>query len=592
MKTFLGISCVLALLLCGWPGPRAGQAEELAANPIEIEYRQLERDIPSLYLINALSLSADQAKSLAALQADARRAADRIRLELNRLFITRQKELDQWLETSLRSGGDSGKTYEDDRDWEQIQKVRKELTELLNASATNLNGFAEKAQALLNPTQADILKGFAPCFIPPQDFRSPEPASQPAGDSNLVEKALTSLRESPPDKQEQAREKALEQLLPYYQAIHQQELTAEEMREVRDKLGKKLDNLLPRIRKMKEEDFQRAKAGLGRELVGQEKKKASAANARETRAKVIRYLLNPGVLGVLLKRSGSDPTRDPGSIVALDLQEAALQARGQPFRAVGLANELCLTPVQAGQLLPIVRAMAERRRVIDERARQFMQQALPVFRNLVWELADQRPSSQAETAAAHWHAQVKRLYEDEYLKELLVAEGQVDLLLAADQVDVLMLENKDLFRKSGTLGQGASSIRNDRRRAAAVFDAMDKSNPVDWRQTKHQQCLRFVEACLPDRADDRSGVDLASQAARAEKVLDRARSMLKTDYLQARDELAAELCPRRNQPRPAVYGWTQAEGDPLERLNPSTYLFFSPAMQTVLERVASRKTGV
>ena len=593
MQPIAGISCGLMLGLLGWSLAGTSRAEELAADPVEVEYRQLERDIPALYLINGLFLSADQAKSLAALQAEAKVVTDKIRIELDQFMLNHKNDLDQWLEASLRAGAEAGKgSGSAARDWPQLQKVRREFMALHNAQGTNLYGLAGKTLALLTPAQAEIVGSFVPCFIPPQDFRNPERVGQAEGDTSLGEKILARLREAPPDKQDQVRDKALDLLLPYYQMSHRQTLTAEEMQALRTRLGRKIERMMPRIQKMSAADFQLGKAALVKELLELAKTKAPPADAREVLGKVIRYLLDPGVQGILARRSGADSAGDLSSVVARELQNAALQARGRPFRAVGLANELGLTPVQAGQLLPIVRALATQRKAIDERARQFMQQALPAFLALVKELADQQPTSKTEAAANRRHHQVTQLFEEEYLKELLVAEGQVDLLLSADQVQALMAEQSGKYRKSSWQPRGGQAIKDNRRRAVELLDAMDKSTPAEWRKAKPELCRSFVESCIRDRDADSLAVDVAAQAARAEQVLDRARAMGQKDYLQAREELAAELCPRRNQPRPAVYGWKQAHGDPLESLNLTTYLLFSPAMQTVLDRVASRKTGI
>lgn len=591
MKTTRWMFNAIMISLTGWALPWAGLAADNDASAVEVEFRQLERDIPSLYLINGLFLAADQAKSVAALQAEDKLITDRHRLEVDQFFLNHQRELNQWLEASLQAGAEAGKGRgAASRDWAQLQKVRKEWVELVNAKGSDLNGIAEKTLAALTPAQADIVSRFVPCFIPPQDFRSPERVGQAEGDTSVGEKILTRLREVPKDRQNEGREKALDILVPYVMQNRHQALTGEEMRKLRTSLGKDLDGMIPRIQKMSDADFALEKSKLVQEISHLDEKHVVAPDARETLNKVTRFLLNPGVQNILSRRAGITVDKPPLD-VSHQILDAALRERGKPLHAVGLANDLCLTPVQAGQLLPIVRAVVNRRNRINEQARQIMQEALPAYHALLKELADQQTTSRAEASASRYHQKVKQLYEEDYMKELLVAEGQVDLLLSADQVATLMGRKDGKSKGKGSKNQAGEITRENRRRAAAVFDAMDKTVPADWLKTRHETCQRFVESCVNDRLIGREDVDVAAQTTRAEQVLDKARAMVRTDYLRAREDLAAELCPRRNQPRPAVYGWKQSHGDPLESLNQTTYLLFSPQMEQVLEKVSSRRNS-
>jgi hypothetical protein len=590
MKTIIrlaagaGLACAGLTLL-----PPAG-AGEAAPNPVEIEYQQLLRDIPSLYLINGLFLSADQARRLAALQAEGKRALDQGRLDLDKFFLNHKKELEQKLEQMLRGGAESGKERKGALgDLAQLQKIRREWVELEGARDAALNEVAEKALAVLTPAQTDILKRFVPCFIPPQDFRNPERVGQADDDPSLGEAILSKMREIPENQQTEGREKALDRLVAYVMAQRRLELTAEEMQTLRTSLGKNLDQMALKARKLSEADFQLEKAKLGKTLLGMESKSTAPLDARQTLDRARWYLLNPGVHGILVRRAQApDNPIDSAVLVTQELQHNNLRERGKPFQVAGLANELYLTPGQAAQLLPVVRAVVTRRQALEEQAVKIIQEARPTFLALVQELTDQQPTAKTEAAASRYHNQIRTLYQDDYLKELLVAERQVDLLLAADQVQTLM-------RRESKTGWGKSSnwngaiTRDNRRRAEKLLDTMEKSEPGVWVLTKADACRQFVESCLGAGATNRQDVDIAAQAARAEQVLDRARALPRESCLKMREDLSAELAPRRNQPRPAVYGGHQSHGSQLESLSPTTYLLFNPAMVKVLEVLAARR---
>ncbi|MBU4200433.1 MAG: hypothetical protein KKG09_01085 [Verrucomicrobia bacterium] len=592
-KTWL-LSCGIVIVLAGGGFPWPGASAPLIVSPVEVEFRQLERDIPSLYLINGLFLSADQSKSLAALQGEGKQVTDKIRLDLNQFLLNHEQELNQWLEETLQAGAVAGKGRGGaSKDWAQRQKVRKEWMDLLNAKGSDLDDLAGKTLAVLTPAQADIVSRFVPCFIPPRDFRSPERVGQADGDTSVGETILSRLREVPREKQDQGLERALDILVPCVMKNQHAALTTEEIKKLRANLSRDLDKMIRKIQVMNDADFQLEKSKLVQEILCLEEKQAPESDSREVLNKVKRYLLNPGIQDILIRRSGAAPASDSVPIITQELQDAALRERGKPFRAVGLANELGLTPTQAGQLLPIIRAVVERRQRIDEQARQIMQEALPAYQALVKELADQQPASRTETTASRYHQKVKELFEDDYMKELLVAEGQVDLLLATDQIALLSGQKKNGKSKAAGSKKPNDKITKEiRRRATAVFDAMDKASDADWLKIKSDTCRRFIESCVRNSLIDRQDVDVAAQSVRAEQVLDKAHKMVQTDYLRAREDLIVEICPRRNQPRPAVYGWKKSHGDPLESLNPTTYLLFSPAMETVLERAASRKPGM
>lgn len=602
MKKFYLTPVALIFLL-----PALAMAGVLPSSAPAGEFRQLERDIPSLYLINGLFLSTNQAGQLAELQAGARRINEKAVQDMEGFLNDHQADLDRFLENKLGQRGDHakgrGNMGGDRRQGKQLLDVRREWQELNGRREKAIHEAAEKTVALLTPAQRDIVDRFVPCFIPPNDFRNPERVGQAEKDTSLGEKILARLREAPESKMEQGREKALDLLVPFVMKERHAQLTQAEKQVLRDDLGRSLDAMAGKIRSMSAADFELGKAELVKEVLGLEEKRGSR-NQAQAAEMAARYLLNPGVMDILRQRAAAPAGSKPvASLPALD--GAGLHERGQSFRAARLLADLQASPLQAQQLLPIARAAAAERKKIDDQADLLRQEALGPYRTLKAELANQQPTREAEAAANQYHQRVKMLYENNLVKAFHQYEVQMDQMLSAVQVDYLI--GKQEGEKTGSASSSASAprrmaaageagkeakeaIRNQQQRSAALLDAAVKMNGAEFDKKKLELCAQFIEACRIQTGNNQEEIDAAAETARVAAGLEKARKMELGAYRQAKENLAAELCPKRRTPRPATFGWKVVDGDSLEVLNPTTHLLFSEAGVNLLQKLAAGNT--
>ncbi|MBU4212763.1 MAG: hypothetical protein L6437_07470 [Kiritimatiellae bacterium] len=578
----------LILIALGFILPALAMAGAVPPPSPAVEFRQLERDIPSLYLINGLFLSTNQARQLAELQTGARRINDKAIQDMDRFLKDHQADLDRLLENKFSERGDYGKGRGnmggDRRQGKQLLNVRREWQELSGRREKAIREVAEKTVALLTPAQRDIVDRFVPCFIPPGDFRNPERVGQAENNTSLGEKILARLREAPASRVEQGCEKALDLLVPYVMKERHKTLTQEEMQALRDDLGRSLDAMAQKIRVMSDADFELGKAELVKEVLCLEEQRGSRNQAKATKM-TERYLLNPGVIDILCQRAGSPAGSKPAaSKTALD--GASLHEHGQSFRAARLMADLQVTPAQAKQLLPIVQAAVVDRKKMDDQADRERQEALAPYRALKTELANQQPTPKAEAAANRYHQQVKRLYEDNLVKAFHQYESQMDQVFSAVQVNYLVGKQEGKKAEWGAEKIGKETIRNLRRQAADLLDTAEKMNGIEFDKKKHDLCAQFVEAFRNQAGSNREEIDVAAETARAVAVLEQARKMGRNEYRRAKENLAAELCPRRRTPRPTTFGWKVVAGDSLEVLNPTTHVLFSAASLKLLQKRA------
>jgi len=555
------------------------------------EFRQLERDIPSLYLINGLFLSTNQARQLAELQTGARRINDKAIQDMDRFLKDHQADLGRLLESQVSERDSAwknrGHAGADKRQGKQLLDVRREWQELSGRREKAIRETAEKTVALLTLAQRDIADRFVPCFIPPGDFRNPERVGQAENNTSLGEKILARLREAPASRGEQGREKALDLLVPYVMKERHKTLTQEEMQALRDDLGRSLDAMAQKIRVMSDADFELGKTKLVKEVLCLEEQRGSRDQAKAAEM-AERYLLNPGIADILRQRAASPAGSKPAaSQTALD--GAGLHERGQSFRAARLLADLQVSPAQAKQLLPITQAAAADRKKVDDQADRERQEALAPYRALKTELANQQPTPKAEAAANRYHQQIKLLYEDNLVKAFHQYEAQMDQVFSAVQVNYLVGKQEGKKAEGEAEKIGKETIRDLRRQAADLLDTAEKMKGIEFDKKKHDLCAQFVEVCLNQPGLTPADVDKTAEIARAESVLEKARAFGSNEFRQAKEDLAADLCPRRQAPRPTTFGWKVIAGDSLEVLNPTTHVLFSEASVNLLQKRATGK---
>ena len=135
------------------------------------EFRQLERDIPSLYLINGLYLSQEQAGKLAGLLDNARKIEEKYNQKYQRTKNKRQKDVDKVIDDIVATASKQSKMRPGQlaklSSGRRLRQTRQELAALRRERDKKLNDLADDAYAILTESQRNIVDNFVPCFIPP-----------------------------------------------------------------------------------------------------------------------------------------------------------------------------------------------------------------------------------------------------------------------------------------------------------------------------------------------------------------------------------------------------------------------------------------
>lgn len=281
--------------------PRTSSAEDIS---IDVKFRQLERDIPSLYLINGLFLSDEQIKDLLSLLQKVKvieeKKGQQIEKQKKELDRDIEKCMDKIIRQISRTGELSKKSL---KYMEEARTAQQRLQRLQREKEQALIPLIDKAYALLTPTQQDIVKSFVPCFIPNRDFRNPERVGQATGDTSVGEKMLSKLRQVPEDRLDEIKEHHLTRAVRYIMYKRHIRYSEEAEHQVREELKGRLEQIIPRVRAMSDVDFELQKSALSKELLPlEDKDKHSYSDKNAIRWKVKKYLLNTGNIEVLQAR--------------------------------------------------------------------------------------------------------------------------------------------------------------------------------------------------------------------------------------------------------------------------------------------------
>ncbi|MBN1268039.1 MAG: hypothetical protein JXB04_00485 [Kiritimatiellae bacterium] len=571
MKMFLPVVLAAVVLLCAAP-PAIPAAERLYQAGPEAAFRQLERDIPALYLLNGLFLTPAQNDRLAALLEQMQKLETGAGQELARL---ESKYGGTFGKAAGRAA--SGRPADDNR----MNEARQELRSVHQETRRKLDDLARKAWDLMAPAQHEILYTFQPCFIPAADFKNPVRVGQAQEDTEFGEKVLARLRIVRDDRVEEAKKLALERIVPYLMQKSHMKYSEQAEQKLYDETRRRLDAALPKVRDLSDVDYELEKADLVRQVMPLEKNVLPLAEDYTAALwKTSAYVLNAGCLDVVRARgTRPPPARGVPAYVSGELD--ALKTQRDRLQAGLLLNRLALTPNQVRQVLPVIRAGAEAARTVEHEAERTKREAIFAYEDLRKELAAGAPTPETEQNANHFHATVKKLYEDDLVKAVRPHENELDTLLAAEQVAALIEHGK------GPPPEGAppaGAAVNDRRLAMQTLQRAVKMSAVEFDKTKQHIAGVFVASCL-GHGPDGSGVDVAAETARAVGVLEKARGMGRRAAADQRLELAVELCPRRMTARPTPYGTVYDRGEPLPVLEQTSRLLFTPAAIEMLERM-------
>jgi len=582
--------CV-AVLLCVAAG--AGETTD----PVESRFRQLERDIPSLYLVNGLYLGAEQASEIAGLVEKAVSVTERAEERCERVMRAHERDLarqkNDVLAMVARRGEIEHRKLAESPRGERMRKAKQELAAIRKERRDRLGELADEAYETLTASQREIVDNFVPCFIPARDFRNPERVGQAAEDTSFVERILARLRQVPEGGDTAAAlDRALDRLVPYAMKKKYMTYSEEAEQEVREELAADLRKALKRVKGMSDADFELDKGKIAAWVLPLSHPKKG--DPRALRNKTERYMLNPGILDVLRARAGKEGGVRPDALASYGYGgpggKAARTAQ-QELRTAGLVAGLKLSPGQAVGLLDIVRQAVETKEQMHGEIAGAMSEAFAPYSKLRSELAETQPTEEAENAANRCHRAVKMLRDDRLSEALLEHEAALDKMLTAGQVAFLAGGRTDgnpvrRKRPPNWRWQAAMAAAQSVARAGRVVSETRRMTPMSFAKKKDEVCREFVEWCVEHNELDPALVDVDSEVERTGEVLARARGLSESEYREERKNLAMELCPTLSGPRPSTYGSKYIRGEPVRVVSATTRLMFTDTAAELLAAIA------
>ncbi|MBU1692498.1 MAG: hypothetical protein KKC51_00890 [Verrucomicrobia bacterium] len=541
-----------------------------AAEEAREEFRRLERDIPSLYLLNGLFLSPAQNGQLAGLLEQTERVEQDV---ANRVESLARRYGDA--DTLLRFTPNPGQPGKPPRPPAGLQDARR----LREDRDRRIRDLAQDAYELLTPAQVEIIESFTPCFIPPGDFRNPVRVGQAESHLGIGEPILRRLREVPESRLDEASRRAVEILTPYVLQKRHVQFSEEAEAGVRQEIETALAAELPRIRSLSDVDLELEKEDILCRLVPVATKDGSTD---EQLKKIGAFVLNAGCLDVVRERGGT-PARavPPRLMTATDPRD--VHESSQRLRAMRLLAGLDLTSAQAARLLPVARAALEARREVEQHADDVKGKALTDYRQLRRELADGNPTRETETACNHWHQAVKAIYEQDLVSALRPYEDQVDPLLSAGQSAMLAASANP--PSPGSVPPPPA--RRQHMLAIRVLDRARQMTNTKFKQDGPDLADRFVRECVGENDD--LGVDIPTESDRVFDVMEKTRQLGASAYRQQKRSLVTDMSPRRSAPRETAYGAKYDRGEPLPILGPGAELLFTEAGAELIAALAKQK---
>ncbi|MFH0953905.1 MAG: hypothetical protein V1873_06215 [Verrucomicrobiota bacterium] len=564
--------CIVAL---GLVVSRVAAAEADA----EARFRQLERDIPSLYLLNGLFLTPEQNDKLAGLLKETSDLEARTQDQILAFERQHANDLGRAIERQAQKAAGMSRPPKPDA---SVRDVVQRVRALHDEQDGKLKELSAKACGMLTPAQREILDGFKPCFIPPRNFRDPVRVGQAKNDTGFGEKAFDKLRAVPESQLGLARQRALEFIVPYLMDKRRIPYSEEARDQVSKEISANLDAALPTIHGLNDVDFELEKSALVEQVMPIEGAVTPVrSDLEETMWKTAVYVLNPGILGVVRGRGTAQAAAAPAYVPP---QRGEIKQARDRMATARVLRKLGLTSSQIGQILPVIRGGAAARGKIETEALTLEKQALEPYEQLRKELAAQTPSEDAEEESLKLHRQVKELDEVDLVEALRPYENELDKILTVSQVSVLTESGRD---DRGPAPPPSPDPNAARERALQTLDRVRKMNTVEFQNSRQSVAAQFVESCVTEE----ESVDVISEAERAVQVMEKARGMSGTDYAGRKQDLAVELCPRRSGARPVAYGAKYLRGEPVAVLARSSNLLFTDAAARLLDEMVKRSPG-
>jgi hypothetical protein len=269
------------------------------------QIKDLFWQVSTINLLNGLRLTREQTQEVLALAQKAK-AARTEPLVAGRGLYTRA--MDEAL-ASYRAFKDEAQKGEPPTGQISNRAVRAErrLKDALDAyykqCGNLLRDLDAQLQRTLTPSQLEIIEGFKPCLIPPQDLRDPVRAGQAASQGPV--NMLAHLRRMPEREWQARREKVAEFHLNMVEKHHYKMLNEAE----RNAEKKRLLSLLDKARSMSDTDFELAKGELAASFRGEDKRETLMTELRDRQphgaprlSKASQFLLNEAIIDILRER--------------------------------------------------------------------------------------------------------------------------------------------------------------------------------------------------------------------------------------------------------------------------------------------------
>lgn len=543
-----------------------------ATDPVLARFRQLERDIPSLYLVNSLKLTPGQASAMVTLLDEAQKIEADMDRRLQEQAVRKTSSLEDFF-TVTRSDKKPITT--------SMKTVKAEEGIARREARQKGDALADRLLMILDDNQKVTLAGLAPGFIPPASVTKEERQEQEAKDRALVENVLTRLRKNSRKRPKAAFEQALDVLVPY--AIDKRGLvdTEDTEQRVRAELARKLTDSVGMIQDLPTEDFEQERPNLAASLVTVNKR----LDEGQMRSRVIQYLINPGLMDVVRAR-GSMPAVTNGNYSAPIAGSIRLADREQGAATMLTLRSMQLTKGQATRLLPVLEERLAVRQKIQSDLVQAARDATPVYEALRKELAAGQSPAPSEKDARERYAAIRQLRETADTEALLEGENRVDRELSAAQVVLLSSEVQRVVRSG--LAAKDSAVGDSLQLAAKCLDSVRFLKPADYEAKKTTVAGQLVADALKAAGTDESAVDLAASTKRATDVMDAARKLKDADYAAQRGDLIMDLLPRMDQGRPTLSGTKYVTGDPLPIVNFTTRALFTEDSVVALKKMLGR----
>lgn len=587
MKT-LYICLITVLSLAATPSILSQDACSKVDPSIAGPFGQLERDIPSMYLINGLNLSQDQAGKMADLMDKAKSLEEKFDGKLRKFTDRRkgdfEKEAGSIVDMSANRGKISQVKLEKGPRADRLRKTRQEMGAMRQEKIKELGELADKAYEVLTDSQKAVIGNFTPCFIPPADFKNPERVGQAAADTTVIEAALSKLKAAMVAKKTtEGRQKLLDHLVPYAMEKRHIKYSEEAEEDMMAELSGRLDLIIDKIKNMSDADFQLEKCNLATKLLPLPNKNNEPDAIRW---KVGYYVLNPGVADILRSRSGQQAKSAPAVAAAEKKPSVEMLDRERAIGAAAVINSLELTKEQAAKILPIVQGALKAESGINEEINSAMKEAMEPYHNLRLKLAEGQTTPQVEHAASKSHGKVKDLRQVKLVQKFNEFEKEMDKLLTATQVDFLASDMKEIKEMLKAKGRDETVDKSMEQARQVISDVRRLSGPA-FSRDKDQICRKFIEDFIKAQCIETDAVDIEKEVARLSEVLDRTRKLDEAAYSNKRNDIAAEFCPRRSKERPPSYGDKYVHGEPQQMMNPTTRMIFSEAGLQILQKMAA-----